>query len=378
MVYLYGKNYTKEELLKKVGSLQQIFYNRMFEFIDGKEKGVRGIDIKNPSGLSFIVLLDRGMDIPFAEYKGISLGWNSPIGYVSPSFFESEGDEWLRGYFGGLLTTCGLTYLGAPNIDLGEILGLHGRISYTPAERVSINEKWHKNELTLEIVGKIREAKVFGPNILLERKISTSIYSKKILIEDKVRNEGWTRQPLMILYHINIGFPILDEGSYLVSTSIKVAARDDEAKEKIEEFNIFHKPVKGYREKVYFHELVGDREKYAYAAIINENLFDGIGVYIKFKKDTLKRLIEWKMLGEGTYVVGIEPSNCFVMGRSWERKKGLLEYIDPQEEKSFSVEIGVLDGKNEIQKFKEKVQKVKKGAEPELYEKLDLFLKNIA
>jgi len=373
---IYNKKYSREELLKRVGTIHQVYYNRIFELIEGKEKGVRGIDIRNSSGLNFIVLFDRGMDIPYAEYKGIPLGWNSHIGYVAPSFYEPEKDEWLRGYFGGLLTTCGLTYMGAPDVDLGEELGLHGRISYTPAERYSVEEYWNGDEYFIQVSGVLREAKVFGPNIVLERKVRTRMGSKKIIIEDVVRNEGWEPQPLMILYHINIGFPILDEGSRLVSTTTKIVARDDEARKGQEEYDLFHGPVKGYKEKVYFHDLETDNEGYAYAAIINDDLYEGMGVYVKFNKKTLKRFVQWKMLGEGLYVVGIEPANSFVMGRSWERKMGTLEYIEPQKEKKFYVEIGVLEGREEISKFESTVKQIKKDTKAMFFESIEDFLKH--
>ncbi len=375
MPTIYGKKYYKEDFLKRISRIQHFFYNKFFQLEEGREKGVRGIDIRNPSGLNFIVLTDRGMDIPYASYKGILIGWNSLNEYVHPAFYEPEKDEWLRGYFGGLLTTCGLTYLGAPNNDLGEELGLHGRYSYLPAERVNISERWINDNFVLEINGRIRETKVFGPNIVLRRKIMNTMGEKRIIIKDKVKNEGWYKQPLMILYHINIGFPILDNDSYLVSTSIAVAPRDTEALYGINEFNLFHSPQKGYREKVYFHEMATDDKGYAYAAIINEKLYDGTGVYVKFSKNTLDRFIQWKMLGEGLYVVGLEPSNSFVMGRSWERAKGTLKYINSQEEINFFVEIGVLDGPEEIQRFKRMISKIKEKYTFKLYDNLDDFLR---
>lgn len=68
------------------------------------------------SGLSFNVLTGRGMGISSADYKGNSLCWLSSTGEVAPEYYEPETTGWLRSFYGGLLATCGLTYVGGPKI----------------------------------------------------------------------------------------------------------------------------------------------------------------------------------------------------------------------------------------------------------------------
>jgi hypothetical protein len=115
-----------------------------------------------------------------------------------------------------------------------------------------------------------------------------------------------------------------------------------------------------------------DEEGYAYTALVNDRL--NLAFYIKFRKRELPRLIEWKMMGEGTYVLGMEPSNCFVMGRAKEKELGTLQYIEPQEEREFNLEIGVLQG-NEILQYEEKVNKITKKERPKIVENITEFLK---
>ncbi|MEM3872080.1 MAG: aldose 1-epimerase family protein [Nitrososphaeria archaeon] len=374
MVELFNRFYRKVELLKYVGDLEQLGGIKLLEFSDGVEKGVRAALVR-ACGLSFMVAVDRCMDIVNAEYKGIPLAFISPTGIAAPSFFEPEGLGWLRGFFGGLLTTCGLTYAGAPTVDEGEPLGLHGRISYSPAKLLRSEEYWENDRYVLVLEGESREAMVFGPNIRLRRKIETILGEKCIRISDKILNCGWSTQPLMIIYHINLGFPILDENSRLISTSQTVLPRDEEAKKNAENFDKFQPPTKGYREKVYIHNLVADEEGYAYAALINDNLMNGLGVYIKFRKKELPRLIEWKMMGEGTYVLGLEPANCFPMGRDKEKQYGTLQYIEPQEEKEFQLEIGIIEGK-ETKEYEERIKEIVKE-EPKMVTDIKEFLKTV-
>jgi hypothetical protein len=371
MVKLFDQIYSKDELLKYVGQMEQIGGIKLFELSEGVEKGVRAALVRTGK-LNFLVAIDRCMDIVNAEYMGTPLAFISPTEIVAPSFFEPQGLGWLRGFFGGLLTTCGLTYAGAPTVDEGEQLGLHGRISYSPAKLLRSEEYWDGDNYVLTLEGECREAMIFGPNIKLRRRIETVLGGKHVRICDRIVNCGWERQPLMIIYHFNLGFPILDEGSRLVSTSKVYFPRDEEAKAGAEKFDTFQPPTKGFREKVYIHDLEVDEEGYAYTALVNDRL--NLAFYIKFRKRELPRLIEWKMMGEGTYVLGMEPSNCFVMGRAKEKELVTLQYIEPQEEREFNLEIGVLQG-NEILQYEEKVNKITKKERPKIVENVTEFLK---
>ena len=360
--------------MRRLGSLSQLTFARPFEFIDGKERGVRAVEIKTGSGLSFLVLIDRGLDIGETNYKGVPIAYISPTLYVHPSYFEPEKLGWLRGAFLGLLTTCGLTYVGAPTVDLGEELGLHGRYSYIPARNVTVNYEWSDDECDIVVKGVTREVSFFGSNIALYREIRAKLGDKKILIRDKVVNEGYETQPFMILYHFNFGFPIVDEGSRLVLSSKLYVPRDEEAMKDAEKFDELHKPVKGYKEKVYFHEMLVDEEGFAYAGIVNEGLLDGMGVYVKFRKDQLHRFIQWKMMGEQFYVTGLEPANCLVLGRDKEREWRTLQLLEPEQIREFALEVGVLEGREELDKFKEKVNKITEGKRPKMVRTVEEFI----
>ncbi len=373
MVELFNQTYSKTELLKHVGQMDQLGGVKLFELSDGVEKGVRAALFRTGK-LSFIVAIDRCMDIVNAEYMGAPLAFISPTGIVAPSFFEPEGIGWVRGFPGGLLTTCGLTYAGAPTVDQGEQLGLHGRISYSPAKLTCADGHWDGDNYIITLEGESREAMIFGPNVTLRRKIEAKLGDKCIRIHDKVVNRGWERQPMMIIYHMNLGFPLLDSDSRMVSTSRAYLPRDAEARTNADKFSEFQPPTKGFREKVYIHDLLADKDGYSYTALINDKLMNGLGFYIKFKKSQLPFLIQWKMMGEGTYVLGMEPSNCIVMGRDKDRELGTLQFIEPQEEKEFHIEAGVLEGE-ETRVYKEMVDKITGGKRPNIISDINEFLK---
>ena len=211
-----GNPLTRRELLRRIGRLEQVAGIEPFVFDDGPARGVRAFRFRTGSGLTFDVVPDRGMDVSFAEHGGTPLAWLSPNGVVAPSFYEPAGEGWLRSFPGGLLVTCGLRNVGPPGEREGEELGLHGRASNIPASRVSYDASWDNEGCVLEARGEIREARVFGPNLVLRRRISARVGEPRLWIEDEIENEGFEPEPLMVLYHINLGWPLLDETSRLV------------------------------------------------------------------------------------------------------------------------------------------------------------------
>jgi len=359
MPRLFGKDYSRRELARRIGNLSQIGGTRLYELSDGPEKGVRAVDFRTGTGLEFTALPDRGLDISAASHCGMSLVWRSPVGEIAPTFYEPEGLGWLRTFHGGLLTTCGLTHAGAPCQDGDESLGLHGRYSTIPARDVCVDANWRDDEYTMWVKGIVKQAVLFGENLTLTRKISAKLGESRLTVEDLVENTGYEKCPFLILYHINTGFPLVDAGSQLVATSVSVTARDEEAEKRKDEYNVMSDPVRGYKEKCYFHDMKADSEGYAYSALINESL--GLGLYVKYRKQTLPHFVEWKMMGEGAYVVGIEPSNNLLRGRASEREAGTLVELEPGERVSMFLEIGVLSGPAELKEYKKKVNSTLKG-----------------
>jgi hypothetical protein len=341
---LFGTSYTTKEIRRLIGRTQQIGGIREGRFVGGPEDGARFLQFETGTGFSFTVLVDRGMDISSAKYCGASLSWDSPCGEPHPSYFEPEGLGWLRTFYGGLVCTCGLTWAGAPCVDRGEPLGLHGRYCHLPCRNLQVGEEWQGDGCVLWAQGEMRETVVFGPNVLLRRKISTAIGSDTLTIEDTVTNEAFESTPHMLLYHINLGFPVVSPQSRLLTPAAEVTPRDDEAADGQRLYDRFDPPKPGYKEKVYFHDMRADRRGIVTAAIINRKLWGGraLGVVVRYRQKELPRFIQWKNMGTTTYVCGLEPANCLVMGRAHERKQRTLQTLRAGETRQYQVEIGVL------------------------------------
>lgn len=349
----------REFLLKRMGDISQLAGLKRYELTDGRAKGVEAVDFKTGSGFQFTVLPGRGMDIAWASYQGMPISYMSKTGVVSPAYYNPEGMNWLRSFFAGLLTTCGLSNVGGPCEDEEPIIGsqaygLHGRITQTCADHVSVQEEWSNAIFQMSVSGRVQESMVHCENLILNREVSTELGANFLRIHDEVENLGFIPRPLMLLYHINVGYPVLDEGTRIVLKSEKITPNDELLREKLKQFNQVGEPVNGAKENLYFHDLCTEPDKTTYVGLVNDKL--EVGVYVKFNKDQLKNLAEWKQLGEAEYVVGIEPGNCRPVGRLAQKESGELEMLMPGEKRSFDLEIGVLADIADIRAFEKKVE----------------------
>ena len=361
MIKLYGQEYSRLQLLRHVGDISQIAGVKRYQLADGNEKGVEAVDFRTGTGLNFTVLPDRGLDISYAEYKGLPLCWRSSTGDVAPAYFEPEGTGWLRGFFGGLLTTCGMTYAGAPSEDEGEKLGLHGRVSYQPTKNLWVDSRWEGDRYTMWVQGRTVETSVFGENLWRTRRIWTELGSTKLRIEDIIENHGDKDTPHMYLFHINAGFPIVAEGSELIAPSGQITPLNEYSAQHVERHHMCEPPTVDFQEQVFFHTMQADTDNHVYVMLANRafNNGQGIGLYVRYHRTQLPRFVQWKMQGEGLYVMGLEPANCWVEGRAKERARGTLEFIEPGGRRHYEVELGVLTSNEEITELAEKIAETK-------------------
>jgi len=355
---LFDKNYTKEEILNYVGDISQLGGIRSYEFNEGLSKGVRAVDIISPNGLFLTILPDRGLDISFASYKSIPLCWRSATKEASTMYYENRDNEWLRTYFGGLLITCGLTHMGEPCEESGEKLGLHGRVSSIAAESVLADSEWDGDDYVMWVQGKVRDVNSLGDKLVLKRKITSWMNRPEILIEDEVENTGRQKSAFMILYHMNMGFPILGRSSRLLIGEALTQPMDNESKKEgnLKNYSSFGEPVKGYIDQVFEHDIKPETDGFCSFAFVNPDLNNGsgFGIGFSFTKESLPYLTQWKKLDEGEYVCGLEPSNCYVRGRETERKSGMLKFLNPGEKAKMVVKLVILKDNNEIELFKSK------------------------
>lgn len=331
----------RSETLKYIGNLSQLGGCRHYILTEGWARGLRATDFNTGSGLRYTVLPDRNMDISLADYKGVNLVYITGNGETHPSYYEPEGTGWLRTFTGGLLTTCGLTHLGAPCTDENEVLGLHGRISTTPAKQFADLSGWDGDNYVLRVRGIMEEGCLFGTKLRLEREISSVLGQNKIRLKDTVTNFGNKTTPFTLLYHMNFGYPLLSEDAELITDLSETVPRDPEAVKGLKEFRTFSKPLPAYNEQVFFHTPRGNDEGHTEVILRNKKI--ATAVTIRFNVNQLPHLTQWKMMAYGEYVLGIEPGNVHSKPRNLHRQENVLPFLQPGENAISELEIEVAD-----------------------------------
>lgn len=337
------------ELRKRCGDPDALCGVRDVVFNDGPAKGMRALEMRNGRGMELTVLADRGLDIPYLSYRGVNIGLMNKVGLRSAALYQKEGASgFLKQFYGGMLTTCGLSHAGSPCRDGGEELGLHGPFDNTPAGRVAYETICDGDALKLRVVGEVREAEVFGVNLLLRRELTLDTEENRLHIRDVVENQGFQTAPLMMVYHMNFGYPMLDEGARVYTTSAKVEPRTDFARKGMGNYDVMEAPEVGREEQCYYHLEPRDGE--AFAMLHNERL--GLAAVIRYDKSVFPLLCEWKCMRAGEYALGLEPTTSGVISRAEARENGMLTYLEPGQTREFNVSLELTEDEEIIEQLK--------------------------
>ncbi len=350
MAQYCGTNYSKQDLMRRVGNMKNLAEVRSYRRDMGKPDGVKCFDI-TCGELFLSVMESRCLDIVNFKYKGVPFNFLSVVGPVQAGLADHEGRNFLRSISGGMLYTCGLSNVGAhyPNDEEGRNI-FHGRLRFLPAENVSSFERWEGDEYVVGVSGEMRDNGLFFENNVLRRTISTHLGGKTVRIEDEFENESYYTAPFMLMYHFNYGFPILgpDMKVYIPTKGVRPLTAESERLK--DQWAVVTDPVDGQLENVFAHPLKHDKDGMCYVGGYNEKL--GLGLYSAFPYAVLDKLIEWRSMGSIEYTMGLMPANCFASGRQMDIDEGTLRHIGPFEKIRAEVTLPVLEGEADVLAFK--------------------------
>lgn len=316
----------KKEILRLVGSMQQLAYVRPVTYDEGRARGMRAFEVKN-GALKFNVTADKCLDIAEVSFGGHNVSFLAKPGLMGRNHFDTNGAEAQRSIMGGMLFTCGLENICAPCRVDGRDYPMHGRIRTTPAEHVGADARWIGDDYVMAVSGTMREAELFGENLTLRRTVTTCYGENRIYIEDEITNEGFRREPMMLLYHINVGYPLLCEDSEILIPTKKVTPRDEAAAVNAADWNRMGTPKDNEPEAVFLHEMAADSDGNTFAAVVNRNL--GIGIRVDYNVKELPYFMQWKSVASGDYVIGLEPANSSVYGKAYHIEENSLHEMEP-------------------------------------------------
>jgi hypothetical protein len=165
----------------------------------------------------------------------------------------------------------------------------------------------------------IRQSSVFGENLLLHRRIESPIGSTRFTVRDRVTNEGVAATGHMMMYHANMGWPLVNEGAEFRVQSSDVLPRDEPSRTGLSQWSRIEAPRPDRAEEVFVHSFEPGTGVTT-ATLSNPKL--GIALDVSFDTAQLPWLCQWKLMREHSYVVGIEPVNSpTTRGRAGAAKK---------------------------------------------------------
>jgi hypothetical protein len=359
MPTLYGRDFTRQELMHQFGDAFQVFGVRLATLGDGVERGVRVLQFRAGNGLTFDILIDRCFDLGSLEYRGAALGFHSPTGFRSPWLHNADGEAglgFLRS-FSGLLNTCGLDHVMGPETESAEHYnypfretishGMHGRIAFTPGRLGGYGTRWDGDRCFLWAEGEVVQATMFAENLHLLRRVEIEVGTHAIHLYDQVENRGFHTTPHMMLYHINIAWPVLDAGSQVHASASGTPwanhNRSAVAAGPWEQPG----PQVNFREQVYEHSLIPGPDGRVPVALINpdypwENGGSGLGFLLEYDSRQLPAFFQWQNLQEGNYVMGLEPATVHAGTRAERKARGEVRWLAPGEACTYDLTLKVL------------------------------------
>lgn len=269
----------------KITNQMQIASLRRYTLTEGRGRGLDVIDCDNGK-LRYLINVSRACDVMQMYHRGENLS------FISKNGFESRALPFRRRFEGGMLYTCGLDSLGAR-----EGYEIHGSFHSIPAEvlRAEVTD----TEIIVEAL--VRDTDHVKRNLTVKRRITSKIGSESVRIEDVLTNEGYETAPYALLYHVNVGYPMLDEGATVHAPVVAWLTRTAHAEAEADTRFEMGAPVVGAEECCYYYHM-------ARPEISIENEKNGKRFTLTYSGDTLPSFVHWKNLASGLYVMGLEPS----------------------------------------------------------------------
>jgi hypothetical protein len=294
---------SRREIEARIGAVDRIWGPRATVLTDGPRRGRRQITVTTAAGLDADLDVDQFLDIGRTSWHGI------PVSFT-PAFTGDGGADWLRRWSGGLLTTCGLHNVGPAQADGA---GMHGRAGSIAAAAFAATSGWNDDRYVTTVRGTMREAVPFGDNLTVERTIRVTIGEPLLSITDVIRNEAFRPDTVLLLYHINLGWPLVMPGARIDAPQWtgRVEA-----------------PSTGATEQVDRLPAAPDNAGWSTASISSDHL----RCRVSWRAEQLPYFTLWRSVAAGSYAVGLEPGTCWPGGAATELAAGRGRTLRPGEE----------------------------------------------
>jgi hypothetical protein len=312
------------------------------------------------------VLPGRGLGIWKIVSGDEELGWSSPVrGPVHPSWVplsEPSGIGWLEG-FDELVARCGLVSNGAPDFDAAGRLvhGLHGRIANLPAHEVRVVLDEATGTITLEAA--VDETRFLVHSLRMRTSLVIHADRADVAWRDTVENLSDRPTTMQMLYHVNVGPPLLGPGAEVVADVEEVAPRDAAAVPDIPSWSRYAAPLGGRGEQVHFLKPRPAADGRAAAMLVAPDRQRAMK--LSWLAESLPCFTLWKNQGGEAdgYVTGLEPATNYPNPRSFEETQGRVVTLAPYASITFDLAIEPFAG----QRVEEEAARLRSTSPPKIH-----------
>jgi hypothetical protein len=275
----------------------------------------------------------RGLDLGAVELAGQPLSWLSPIpaGLGPPT---SPDRAWIDGFSGGLLVTCGLRNIGPPTGDEP----MHGDYTFLPATGVRWDTTVHPRGASATVEGTVESLRIFGSSFQVRRRILVESTGDGDVVEvtDTVRNVGVEPAALAMLYHLNLGAPLVVPGTRVSLTPASTVLR--EPCPAVDDWTTLPPPAASTTEAVFEHRGVpGDDAGLAHAEVSSPTHHAAIS----WTASTLPRLYQWVLPTQSRWALGIEPSTAPLFGEDRDDEHHGAPRMEPGQARTQTVRVAL-------------------------------------
>nr|WP_306267351.1 DUF4432 family protein [Pararhizobium sp. IMCC3301] len=315
---------------------------RLVTLGDGAERGVRVLEIRSGGGLELEVIVDRGFDLGRLALNGITVSWHCQNGYRAPWLlnpFSDKGQGFLRAN-NGFLSTCGFDHIRQPETDALDDRSsfpneafdypLHGSGAHQPARLISYGFEEDADIPYFWCEGEIVQTMQFHGSLRLRRRLEVPIGGQQISMRDRVVNSGPTVMSHMMLYHFNIGHPLVAEATEIdVCNGRQIWGQGDP-------LSAFPAPQSEQHNSLSVFAMDSEAEN---GLCTISNPHNGLQLELEFERQSLPFLQLLRMTGQGTYGIGIEPCTTGQRSRSDARTASEMVFLKPGDHRTYNFNI---------------------------------------
>lgn len=337
---------TIHALRQRYGALAAYADIRLVTLGDGAERGVRVLELRTGGGLEAEIIIDRSFDIGRLAVNGKTLSWHTAAGYRNPAYIDphaEDGQGWLTG-MSGFLGTCGFDHIRQPETEASQhaplhptqdiVYPLHGAGAHQPARLIGYGIDEGGPAPVIWCEGEVVQSMMFRGALRLHRRIEAPLGGTTLTIRDTVTNIGPTAMPSMMLYHFNLGYPMVDMATVVSMDGATEVWR-----------SCGHDPCApiGPAPEVPVAELSVHRVPPAdgMATCHVQNPQNGLSLRISYSTDTLPYLQLLRLRDQGGSMIGIEPCSTAARSRQAAREADEMPILNPGDARVFALKIAV-------------------------------------